>query len=299
MTLYDTRAVGSDDDNDSLLWNDSALQNRPEFEFDVSAGKTTKHLAPAERKREIERRERIARKLENELRTRENAQKAVWKKYKGEKNWPLSCWSIAHHSITEDIPLADQSKVRKMYFLWILNAVALVWNGICYIIWSSWPNAKDDKVSLSESAVVLLAILYVCAGIPLSWLLWYKRYYRIYAGKVNDGKLSIKYFANFGLHTLFAAVMLTGYETIASAGLLAMLKCLAHVTSLGMLFLVAFVLWGMVVLASVWFIRKQHIDYGLQIAGKYISRQQENGEDRYGDSNMQRGEVSSSKGRVQ
>jgi len=299
MPLYDTSAVGSDDDSDSLLWNDSALKNLPDVEFDVSAGKSTKHLPPSERKREIERRERKARRLENELRTRENAQKAVWKKFKGEKNWPLSCWSIAHHSITEDIPLASQSKVRKMYFLWILNAVALLWNAICYLIWSSWPSAKEEKVTLSESTIVLLAIFYVCAGIPLSWLLWYKKYYNIYAGKVNEGKLSLRYFANFGLHTIFAALMMTGYETIASAGLLAMLKCLAHVTSLGMLLLVALVLWGMVALASVWLIRQQHIDYGLQIAGKYISEQHGVGEGSYGDSNRERGVISSSKGRVQ
>merc|ERR1711920_180301 len=136
---------------------------------------------------------------------------------------------------------------------------ALVWNAVCYSIWSSWPNAKEEKVTLSESAVVLLAIFYVCAGIPLSWLLWYKKYYNIYAGKVNEGKLSLRYLANFGLHTIFAGLMMTGLENIASAGLLTMLKCLAHVTSLGMLLLVALVLWGMVALASVWLTRRQHI----------------------------------------
>lgn len=294
MPAYDTSSVvEGDDDNNSLLWNDSAVRNLPDVEFDVSAGKSTKHLPPVERQREIERRERKARRLERELRTRENAQEAVWRKFKGEKNWPISYWAIAHHNIAEDIPVSSQSRVRKMYFLWILSAVALIWNCLCYIIWSSWPG---NKVSLSEgSGAVFLAIFYVCAGIPITWLSWYKRYYNTYAGKLNNGKISLQYFAYFGLYIIFACLMASGYETVASAGMLAMLKCLANVTSLGMLLLVAFVLWLMVALASVWLIRQQHVDYGLQIAGKYISDQQAAGMN----SESDRGIAPSSRGRVQ
>jgi len=278
-----SRYTNDDDDNDSLLWNDSAIGNRPDVDFDVSAGKTTKHLSPVERLREIERREKKARKLEQELRTKESAQNALWGKYKGEKNWPFSFWKLAHHSIGEDIPIQYQGKVRKMYFLWILNAFALVWNCFCYIMWSAWPEAKSNDITLSSSsAVVMLAIFYVCVGLPFSWLWWYKRYYNTYAGKMNNGRLGLRYFANFGIHCIFTALMATGYENIASAGFLAMLKCIAHVASLGMLLLISFVLWVMVALGSIWLIRKQHIDYGMQIAGKYVSDQQAAGKDAFG-----------------
>jgi len=290
----------NDDDNDSLLWNDSAVGNRPDVDFDVAAGKTTKHLTPVERLREIERREKKAQKLERELRTREKAQKALWSKHKGEKNWPLPFWKLAHHSIGEDIPIQYQSKVRKMYFLWILNALALMWNCLCYIIWSSWPNSKDKGITLSSgSAVVLLAVFYACAGIPLSWLWWYKKYYNTYAGKLNNGRLGMRYFANFGIHVLFSMLMATGYENIASAGFLAMLKCLAHVTSLGMLLLISFVLWVMVALGSIWLIRKQHIDYGMQIAGKYVSDQQAAGKDAFGNDMRHRAVMAVAKGALQ
>lgn len=303
MSLYDKTGVNADDDdNDSLLWNDSAVRNLPDVKFDVAAGKSTKHLSPVERQREIERREKKARRLERELHTLENAQKAIWAKYKGDKNWPFPCWKLAHHSIVEDIKLEDQRKVRQMYFLWMLNAVALVWNCLCYFAWNSWKydNKEERKSKLNGGLpVALLAFFYVCAGIPLSWLWWYKRYYNTYAGKLNGGRLGIRYFAIFGIHCIFAGCMATGYDNLASAGLLAMLKCIAHVTSLGLLLLVAFVLWVMVALASVFLLRRQHVDYGLQIAAKYISDQQAAGRDGYGNDMRDRAVMAVSKGGMQ
>merc|ERR1712142_562718 len=94
----------------------------------------------------------------------------------------------------------------------------------------------------SSGAHVMLSLLYACAGIPLSWQLWYKRYYNTYSGRVNNGRLGLRYFIHFGMHCLFAIVMAIGLEDTAAAGLLVMLRCVAHVTTLGMIMLVAFVL---------------------------------------------------------
>jgi len=265
-----------------LLGNDSLAQGlAPDTKFDVAVTMSTKHLNPVERLREIERREKMARELQEDLNMKEKAQNKLWRKYRGEKDWPLPFWRIAHHNIVEDIPVEHRSRVRRMYFLWVLNAVALVWNFICYIIWSTWPNASDERVALSNGgARVLLSLLYVCAWIPLSWQLWYKRYYNTYSGRLNNGRLSIRYFVSFGIHCLFALIMAIGFETSASAGLLAMIKCLAHNTTLGMVMLVSFVLWCMDALASAWLIKKQHIDYGCQVAGEYIKEQQQAASDK-------------------
>jgi len=260
-----------------LLGNDALAigQLAPDTKFDVAATQSTKHLPPLERIQEIQRREKMARELQEELNNKEKEQNKLWSKYKGEKNWPLPFWRLARHSIAEDIPAEHKTRVRKMYFLWVLNAVALIWNSLCYIIWSTWPNASAKRVSMSGGgAVVILSLLYTCAGIPLSWQWWYKRYYNTYAGRINNGRLGMRYFFNFGIHCIFAILMAVGLEVTASAGLLAMLKCVAHVTTLGMLMLVAFVLWCMVALASAWLIKKQHVDYGFQIAGKYMEEQQ-------------------------
>jgi len=271
--LYDTTGSGK---GVGLLGNDSLASGQlaPDTKFDIAVTQTTKHLSPSERLEEIERREKMARELQEELNSKEKVQNKLWVKYKGEKNWPLPFWKLAHHSIQEDIPTEYHSRVRKMYFLWVLNAVALSWNSLSYIIWSSWPDAEKKNVSMSGGgAVVMLSLLYACAGIPLSWQWSYKRYYNTYAGRVNGGRLGMRYFFNFSIQCLFAIVMAIGLEDTGAAGLLSMLKCVAHVTSLGMVMLVAFVLWVMVALGSVWLIRKQHVDYGFQIAGKYMQAQ--------------------------
>jgi len=272
--LYETTESGR---GVGLLGNDSLASGQlaPDTKFDVAVTQSTKHLPPLERIQEIERREKMARELQQELNSKEKLQQKLWVKYKGEKNWPLPFWKLAHHSIAEDIPAEYRTRVRKMYFLWVLNSVALVWNCLCYILWASWPHAESERVQMSGGgAVVIIALLYACVGIPLSWQWWYKRYYNTYAGRVNNGRLGMRYFFNFSIHCLFAIVMAIGLEVTAAAGLLAMLKCIAHVTSLGMLMLVAFVLWCMVALGSAWLIRKHHIDYGFQIAGKYLQDQQ-------------------------
>jgi len=274
--LYETTESGR---GAGLLGSDSlaSRQLAPDTHFDIAVTQSTKHLPPLERIQEIERREKMARELQQELSRKEKDQNKLWAKYKGEKNWPFRFWKLAHHSIVEDIQPIHQTRVRRMYFLWVLNAVALVWNCICYIVWSTWPHAKSKRVAMSGGgAVVLIALLYACAGVPLSWLWWYKRYYNIYAGKVNKGRLGLRYFIHFGLQCSFAILMAVGFENVAAAGLLAMLKCVAHVTTLGMLFLVSFVLWCTVVLGSAWLIKKQHLDYGFQIVEQYRENLQAN-----------------------
>jgi len=261
----------------ALIQHDScrSLRLAPETKFDVAATKSTKHLPPSERIQEIERREKMAREIEEELNSKEKVvNKLLYVKYRGEKNWPLPIWKLAHHNIVKDIPLEHRTRVRKMYFLWGVNVVALIWNSLCYIIWVTWPNASWEGVALSGgNAVVILSLLYTFAGIPLSWQLWYKRYYNTYSGRVNNGRLGLRYFIHFGIHCLFAILMVIGLEDTAAAGLLAMLKCVSHVTTLGMLMLVAFVLWCTVAFASIWLLKKQHVDYGSQLSGKYIQKQ--------------------------
>jgi len=265
--LYETTEKGV-----GLLGNDSLARGQlaPDTHFDVAATQSTKHLPPDERIQEIERREKMARELQQQLSNKEKEQNKLWTKYKGEKNWPFPFWKLAHHSIVDDIQPVYQTRVRRMYFLWVLNAVALVWNCICYIVWSTWPNAEKKRVSMSGGgAIVLISLLYACAGIPISWQWWYKWYYNTYAGRVNKGRLGMRHFFNFGLHCLFSILMAVGLEVTAGAGLLSMLKCIAHVTTLGMMMLVSFVMWCMVALGSIWLIKKQHVDYGFQIVQKY------------------------------
>jgi len=262
-----------------LIGHDSlrSLRLAPDTKFDVAATNSTKHLPPSERIQEIERREKLAREIQEGLNSREKlVNKLLYVKYRGEKNWPLPVWKLARHNIEKDIAPKHRTRVRRMYFLWGVNVLALVWNSICYLMWSTWPNASSKRVSLSGGgAVVMLSMLYSFAGIPLSWQLWYKRYYNTYAGRVNNGRLGLRYFIHFGIHCLFAILMAIGLEGTAAAGLLAMLKCVAQDTKLGMLMLIAFVLWCIVAFASIWIIKTLHVEYGLQIAGKKMQKQWE------------------------
>lgn len=259
-------------DNDTLPGSGHAALSR--FDYDVC--QTTKHLPPIERTQAIERREKLAREIEQELLSKEKSQSRMWSKYRGEKNWPSSCWKLARNNIADDIIKEERSRVRKMYFLWVLNAVALLWNCVCYLLWFLWPDTDKHNVSLSGGVMpVLLAGLYVCVGVPLSWRLVYKRYYNTYAGKLNNGRLSLRYFANFVIQFLFAALMAVGLDITSAAGFLAMLKCLAHIETLGICLAVGFGLWVLVALGSLWLIRRQHVDYGYQVAGKYIANQQQ------------------------
>lgn len=245
-------------------------------DFDVNAGKTTKHLLPHEREAELNRREKRILAIENEINKREKKTAKQWKKYRGEKNWPSSCWRLAHHAMQEDIPEQHRWKVRQMYFLWIINAVAILMNWVLFCAWFFWPKDSADGTDSPEmssgAGSLLLATLYVVVGLPSSWLWWYKRYYNTYAGRVNNGRLGTRHFMNFGIHVLFAIYMAIGIESSASGGLFLMIKLISHNLPLGILCLISFVLFLIDALASLWLFRRQRVDNAMQIVQDFVDK---------------------------
>lgn len=233
--------------------------------FDVSAGQSTKHLSREERLAEIQRREKLALDIERQLNDKEKEVAKAWMKRKGAPNWPFPCWAFARHNIEEDIPEEKRWNVRVMYALWITNALALFWNWLCMTMWWFWP--EDSPSNISNHA--LWAGVCLLLGVPFTWRWWYKRYYKIEAGVRTMG---MTHFFGSGMVFLYACIMAIGLEILGAAGVLSCLKVLIHQPELGICFLVATILWAVVVVGSMYMFKRHMVEHSLEYQKEIIRK---------------------------
>jgi hypothetical protein len=86
------------------------------------------------------------------------------------KNWPFPFFPILHHDIRNDIPAHSRRLMYVAYGSWLGILFCLFWNFIC--VTAAWiAHVGDPKI-------FLLGIIYVLAGYPLSYFLWYRPLYR-------------------------------------------------------------------------------------------------------------------------
>jgi len=135
------------------------------------------------REREVERRERDVRNKERLVRRSSNIVPL--------KNWPAMC-PMTYHHIRDEIPVGDQTLVRTAYSLWMLTAFCYTANTL--IMATVWLGRGPR--GLWET---LMSALVAIAGIPLSWILWYKG--GIYSACKSDGTLRFGWFLfHFSVH---------------------------------------------------------------------------------------------------
>jgi secretory carrier-associated membrane protein len=84
------------------------------------------------------------------------------------KNWPKYL-HLVHHDINADIPAQRRGLVRAAYFAWCLVATGYIFNFICM---TAFFIGGSKKVSLW-----VFSGLVAVAGLPLSFLCWYRSLY--------------------------------------------------------------------------------------------------------------------------
>ncbi len=114
---------------------------------------------------DLHRREAELQRREADLSRREAALAAAGA---ARKNWPKYL-RLVHHDINADIPAQRRGLIRAAYFAWCLVATGYIYNFICM---TAFFIGGTKKVSLW-----VFAGLVAVAGLPLSFLCWYRGLY--------------------------------------------------------------------------------------------------------------------------
>ena len=119
------------------------------------------------RVRELDDRERVLDARERDLARREAELLANGGLRK--KNYPFpGVFVFTYHSIEEEIPEPTRPVVRMVHYSFIITVVALFWNFIA---------ATAAAFQFGAAAGWFMSVIYLGAGAPLAWYLWYRRLY--------------------------------------------------------------------------------------------------------------------------
>jgi len=133
------------------------------------------------RVRELDDRERVLDDRERELARREAELVANGGLKK--KNYPFpGCFVFVYHSIQDDIPEDKKPAVKMAHYAFVITVTALCWNFL----------AATAAMFMFQSVMGwLMAAIYLGAGVPLAWILWYRR---IYSACKHDSALGFLWF---------------------------------------------------------------------------------------------------------
>eukprot|EP01083_Nonionella_stella_P240038 839486_1 len=165
--------------------------------------------------KEVQAKEARIAALEKELDDFESGIKADSKGVRLEKNWPCKSYAFARNDIGLDIPVRFQKAVKKFYSLWWLTVFCTIMNWIC-IVW--WAGLGTYDTGFQD---YLFSSLYIVVGVPLSWMLLYKRYYK---AMIAHGALGSVFFLFLFAHLIWVVLMAIGFELMDAAGWLVMTK---------------------------------------------------------------------------
>ncbi|CAM6100122.1 unnamed protein product [Calypogeia fissa] len=169
-----------------------------------------------------------------------------------EKNWPpLIPIKLLSHDIQRDIPVHLQRLQKFAYASWLGMLVALIWNFIAVTgAWIRWP------ISLGAYGVQiwLLSIIYIQAGFPLSYFLWYRPLYL--AMKNESGFRFGWFFVFYVVHILFnifaAVAPPIVFKGASLAGILPAIYLFTHSTAIGILYFIGFSFFVLESILSIW-----------------------------------------------
>ncbi|XP_015694908.1 putative secretory carrier-associated membrane protein 1 isoform X2 [Oryza brachyantha] len=142
------------------------------------------------REKELQAREAELNKREKELKRREEAATRAGIVIE-EKNWP-PFMPLIHHDITNEIPSHLQRTQYVAFASFIGLVCCLSWNIIA--VTSAWIKGEGVKIWL-------LAIIYFIAGVPGSYVLWYRPLY--HAMRTDSALKFGLFFLLYPFHILF------------------------------------------------------------------------------------------------
>ncbi|BBN03062.1 secretory carrier-associated membrane protein [Marchantia polymorpha subsp. ruderalis] len=200
------------------------------------------------KERELKQREDELRKKEQELKRREEAAARAGILIE-DKNWPPFL-PFLHHDIPRDIPLHLQRIQYFAYASWLGMLLCLTWNFIA--VTAAW--AKGSVTAAYGVQIWFLAIIYILAGFPGSYFLWYRPVYRAMRTEsaLKFGWFFIFYVLHIAFCTLAAVAPPIVFKGKSLAGILPTLSIFGDSTVIGILYMIGFILFTLEVLLSVY-----------------------------------------------
>ncbi|XP_024018891.1 secretory carrier-associated membrane protein 3 [Morus notabilis] len=121
------------------------------------------------KEKELQAKEAELRRREEDIKRREEAAARAGIVLE-EKNWP-PFFPIIHHDIVKDIPIHLQKVQYIAFSTWLGLILCLLWNIIA--VTTAWIKGEAVKIWF-------LALIYFIAGVPGSYVLWYRPLYRAF-----------------------------------------------------------------------------------------------------------------------
>lgn len=201
---------------------------------------------------ELKAKEEELRKKEQELKRREEAAAKAGILIE-DKNWPPFI-PILHHDIARDIPSHTQQLQYQAYGSWLGILLCLFWNFICTTV--AWIAGPGDV------QIWLLGVIFVLAGYPLSYFLWYRPLYRAMRSDsaLKFGWFFIFYCLHIGFVVLAAIAPPIFFRGKSLAGLWPALSLFGENALVAIFYVVGFVLFTLEALLSIW-VLKEVYDY--------------------------------------
>ncbi|XP_061367698.1 secretory carrier-associated membrane protein-like isoform X2 [Gastrolobium bilobum] len=183
------------------------------------------------KEKELQSKEAELRKREQEVRRREEAASRAGIVLE-DKNWP-PFFPIIHHDIANEIPIHLQ-KLQYVAFTTLLGlVVCLSWNVIA--VTAAWIRGEGVKIWF-------LAIIYLIAGVPGAYVLWYRPLYRAFRNEsaLKFGWFFLFYLLHIGFCILAAVAPPIVFKGKSLTGILAAIDVLGDHALIGIFYFIGF-----------------------------------------------------------
>lgn len=232
----------------------SPLPHEPVFSNDTNDATVDIPLGGAKelkrKEKELQAKEQELQRKEKELKRREDAASRAGILIE-DKNWPPYIpIKILHHDIAADIPSHTQQLQTFAYYSWLGILWCLIFNFICTTVaWIAGPGGVQ---------VWLLGIIFLLAGCPLSYFLWYRPLYRAMR---SDSALKFGWFFIFySLHILFCILAAVAppifFKGKSLAGLWPAIGLFGDNLLVAIFYVIGFSFWTLECLISLWVLRE-------------------------------------------
>lgn len=227
----------------SPLPHEPAFSNDATVDIPLGGSKDLK-----KREKELRAKEEELNRREKELKRREDAAARAGILIES-KNWPFPFFPILHHDIRNDIPAHSRRLMYVAYGSWLGILLCLLWNFIC--VSAAWIG------HVGGVQIFLLGIIYLLAGYPLSYFLWYRPLYRAMRSEslLRFGWFIIFYLLHIAFVVLAAIAPPIIFKGKSLAGLIPAISLFGDKLIVGILYAVGAGLYILEAFLSCWVLK--------------------------------------------
>ncbi|KAE9607189.1 hypothetical protein Lal_00026036 [Lupinus albus] len=202
------------------------------------------------KEKELQSKEAELNKREQDLRRREEATARAGIVIE-EKNWP-PFFPIIHHDIPNEIPVHLQRLQYVAFATFLGLTLCLFWNVIA--VTAAWIKGEGVKIWL-------LAIIYLIAGVPGGYVLWYRPLYRVFRNEsaLKFGWFFMVYLIHIGFCIVAAVAPPIVFNGKSLTGILSAIDVVGHHVLIGVFYFIGFGLFCLEILVSLWVIQQVYM----------------------------------------